>query len=96
MTGSKQKKDQEVERLTAELNALRIELATCKGLLQKQTKDYNVKVEELRVAEDEIDELKKLLEIAKAIRRKSVAQLRLPEEDIAAQEDEVPDGCKTS
>merc|ERR1712126_329479 len=75
MTGINKKKDEEVERLTAELNALRIELATCKGLLEEQTTDYNEKVEDLKLAEDEIDELKNLLDIAKAIRRKSVAQL---------------------
>merc|ERR1712243_179588 len=38
MTASNQNKDQEVDRLTAELNAVRIELATCKGLLKNKPK----------------------------------------------------------
>ena len=64
--------------------------------LDAKKRELMEKDEELKIAEDEIDELKKLLNVAKDIRRKSVANMKLTKEEEVAQDAEVPDGCKQS
>ena len=56
-----------------------------------------VKVEELKNAEAEIEDLKRLLNVARDMRRKSVAQMKLSDQQVAEQEEQeaVPEGCKT-
>ena len=63
-----------------------------KSSLDKREREYSDQTRELKIAEDEIDELKKLLNVAKDIRRKSVGFLT--EEQKKNQEQDTPDGCK--
>ena len=60
--------------------------------MEKRERDYSEQTNELKIAEDEIDELKKLLNVAKDIRRKSVGFLT--EEQKKKQEEDTPDRCK--
>ena len=61
--------------------------------MEKRERDYSEQTNELKIAEDEIDELKKLLNVAKDIRRKSVGFLT-DDQKKKVQEEETPDGCK--
>ena len=74
------------------LKAVRSEFSRVKSLMEKREKDYVEQTNELKIAEDEIDELKKLLNVAKDIRRKSVGFLT--EDQKKKQEEDTPDGCK--
>ena len=74
------------------LKAVRSESSRVKALLEKKEKEYSEQTSDLKIAEDEIDELKKLLNVAKDIRRKSVGFLT--EDQKKKQEEETPDGCK--
>lgn len=74
------------------LKAVRSEFSRVKSLMEKREKDYVEQTNELKIAEDEIDELKKLLNVAKDIRRKSVGFLT--QEQKEKQEEDTPDGCK--
>ena len=106
--GSRAEKEKEVERLTKELmvniffiyfsviftlsKAVRSEFSRVKSSLDKREREYSEQTKELKIAEDEIDELKKLLNVAKDIRRKSVGFLT--DDQKKKQEEETPDGCK--
>merc|ERR1719458_239389 len=90
--GSKAEKEKEVERLMKELMAVRSEFSRVKSLMEKRESDYSEQTNELKIAEDEIDELKKLLNVAKDIRRKSVGFLT--EDQKKKQEEDTPDRCK--
>ena len=72
--------------------AVRSEFSRVKSSLDKREKEYSEQTKELKIAEDEIDELKKLLNVAKDIRRKSVGFLT--DDQKKKQEEETPDGCK--
>ena len=54
---------------------MRAEFSKVKASLDKREKEYCDQTNDLKNAEDEIDELKKLLNVAKDIRRKSVGFL---------------------
>ena len=71
---------------------MRAEFSKVKASLDKREKEYCDQTNDLKNAEDEIDELKKLLNVAKDIRRKSVGFLT--EEQKKNQEQDTPDGCK--
>ena len=71
---------------------MRGEFSKVKASLDKREKEYCDQTNDLKNAEDEIDELKKLLNVAKDIRRKSVGFLT--EEQKKNQEQDTPDGCK--
>ena len=71
-------------------------MMTANNALDAKKREIMEKDEELKIAEDEIDELKKLLNVAKNIRKKSVANMKLTKEEEKAQDAEVPDGCKQS
>lgn len=72
--------------------AVRSEFSRVKSSLDKREREYSEQTKELKIAEDEIDELKKLLNVAKDIRRKSVGFLT--DDQKKKQEEETPDGCK--
>ena len=72
--------------------AVRSEFSRVKSSLDKREREYSDQTKELKIAEDEIDELKKLLNVAKDIRRKSVGFLT--DDQKKKQEEETPDGCK--
>ena len=72
--------------------AVRSEFSRVKSSLDKREREYLDQTKELKIAEDEIDELKKLLNVAKDIRRKSVGFLT--DDQKKKQEEETPDGCK--
>ena len=74
------------------LKAQRSEFSRVKASLDKREKEYSEQTNDLKIAEDEIDELKKLLNVAKDIRRKSVGFLT--EDQKKKQEEDTPDGCK--
>ena len=76
---------------------VKAQLTKVKDALDKRNKEFMVKVEELKNAEAEIDDLKRLLNVARDMRRKSVAQMKLSDEQLAEQDEEeaVPEGCKT-
>ena len=71
---------------------MRSEFSKVKSSLDKREREYLDQTKELKIAEDEIDELKKLLNVAKDIRRKSVGFLT--DDQKKKQEEETPDGCK--
>ena len=72
---------------------MRSEFSRVKSLLEKREKEYKEQTDDLKIAEDEIDELKKLLNVAKDMRRKSVGFLT-DDQKKKVQEEETPDGCK--
>ena len=74
------------------MKAVRSEFSRVKSLMEKRERDYSEQTNELKIAEDEIDELKKLLNVAKDIRRKSVGFLT--EDQKKKQEEDTPDRCK--
>ena len=78
------------------LQAVNCELSAAKKSLDTKEKELRVMTESLRTAEDEIDEYKKLLQVAKDMKRKSISWLNKDQQKEMDNEKEVPDGCKTS
>ena len=73
-----------------------MELSEVQKSLVTKEKQLLARNEDLRVAEDEIDEYKRLLQVAKNMKRKSISFLNDDQKNAIAEEKEVPDGCKTS